>query len=136
MMLLFFLDVCNIPLVVYFGSFGIRYQVTIQNIKTSKNLVRNETKDIKYDPFSRRLFYDDFYENLYSIEQDGSDLRSIKEGKVDRFTVDGSNSIIYYIHKSTDTIYMLNTTNMENTPVVDLADVAGAKDIDMDNINK
>ena len=127
---------CNIPLVVYFGLFGIRYQVTIQNVTTSKNLVHNETKDIKYDPFSRRLFYDDFYENLYSIELDRSDLRCIKEGKADRFTVDGSNSIIYYIHKSTDTIYMLNMTNMENTPVVDLADVAGAKDIDMDNINK
>lgn len=134
--LLSFLDTCNIPLVVYFGLFGIRYQVTLQNVTTSKSLVGNEGKDIKYDPFSRRLFFYDDLENLYSIEQDGSDLRRIEIGKVNRFTVDGSNNIIYYIHKSTDTIYMLNMTNMKNSEVVDLADVAGAKDIDMDDINK
>lgn len=53
-----------------------------------------------YDPVSRQLF-------CYN-----SDLKQIGEIKhVARFTVDGRNNIIYYIHESTDTVYMLDMTN-------------------------
>ena len=127
---------CNIPVVFYYGFSGISYQVTINNVTTSERLVGNEVKDMNYDASSRRLFLYDDLKNFYSIEQDGSDLRHIEMENVDRFTVDGKNNIIYYIHKSTDTIFMLNMTDMENAEFADLADVAGAKDIDMDKINK
>ena len=127
---------CNIPVVFYYGFYGTNYQVTINNVTTSERFVGNDVKDMNYDPSSRRLFLYHDSKNFYSIEQDGSDLRRIEIENVDRFTVDGNNNIIYYIHKSTDTIYMLNMTNMENAEIADLADVAGAKDIDMDNINK
>ena len=127
---------CNIPVVFYYGFSGISYQVTINNVTTSERLVGNEVKDMNYDASSRRLFLYDDLKNFYSIEQDGSDLRRIEIENIDRFTVDGNNNIIYYIHKSTDTIYMLNMTDMENAEFADLADVAGAKDIDMDKINK
>jgi hypothetical protein len=129
--------VCNIPLIVYYGPTAINYQVTINNVTTSASLGNGGAKDINYDPFSRRLFYYDS-DNFYSIELDGSDLRHIAEeiNQVERFTVDGRNNIIFYIHKSTDTVYMLNMTDLENTQVVELADVTAAKDIDIDHVNK
>lgn len=130
------IDVCDIPVLINYGISGINYQATIDNITSSGSLFGIEVIDINYDPFSRRLFFYDELDNFYSMEQDGSDLRRIELNQVERFTVDGSNNIIYYIHKSTDTIYMLNMTNLENTEVVDLANVGGAKDIDMDGINK
>ena len=128
---------CNIPLIVYYGPTAINYQVTINNVTISASLGNGGAKDINYDPFSRRLFYYDSG-NFYSIELDGSDLRHIAgEGnQVERFTVDGRNNVIFYIHKSTDSVYMLNMTNLENTQVVELADVSAAKDIDIDHVNK
>ena len=132
-----FLDVCNIPVIVYYGPSAINYQVTINNVTTSGSLVNGEAKDMNYDPFSRRLFYYNS-NNFYSIELDGSDLRRVAAAipQVDRFIVDGRNNIIYYIHESTDTVYMLNMTDLGNTKVADLADVTGAKDIDIDRVNK
>ena len=132
-----FLDVCNIPVIIYYGPAAINYQVTINNVITSASLGNGGAKDINYDPFSRRLFYYDSG-NFYSIELDGSDLRHIAGGvnQVERFTVDGRNNIIFYIHESTDTVYMLNMTDLENTQVVELADVTAAKDIDIDHVNK
>ena len=126
-----FLDVCNIPVVVYYGPSGINYQVTVNNVTTSGRLVNGGAEDMEYDRFSRRLF---FYVsgNFYSIEQDGSDLRDIGSvGNVERFTVDGRNNIIYYINTLTDIIYKLNMTNSVET---DLG--ISAKDIDMDSVNK
>ena len=89
-----------------------------------------------YDPLSRSLF---FYvsENLYSIKQDGTDLIRITQiDQFENFIVDGSNNIIYYIHESTDNIYMLNMTNLESGEVLDLAGVSSPKDIDIDHTNK
>ena len=127
-----FLDVCNIPVVVYYGPSAINYQVTVNNVTTSGRLVSGGAEDMDYDRFSRRLF---FYVsgNFYSIEQDdGSDLRDIGAvGNVERFTVDGRNNIIYYINTLTDIIYKLNMTNSVET---DLG--ISAKDIDMDSVNK
>ena len=127
---------CNIPVLITYGSSGINYQATVENMRTSGRLSGGEIIDINYDPFSRRLFFYDVQENFYSFEQDGSDLRRIDLNQVERFTVDGSNNIIYYIHKSTDTIYMFNMTSLENVEVIDLVDIIGAKDIDMDSLNK
>ena len=127
---------CDIPVLINYGFSGINYRATIDNITTSGSLYGKEVIDLNYDPVSRRLFFFDELEDFFSIEQDGSDLKSIELNRVERLTVDGSNNIIYYIHKSTDTIYMLNMTNSENTEVAELADVGGAKDIDMDSINK
>ena len=111
--------------------------MTINNVTTSRGLGNGGAKDINYDPVSRRLFYYDSG-NFYSIELDGSDLRHIAGGvnQVERFTVDGRNNIIFYIHESTDTVYMLNMTDLEDTQVVELADVTAAKDIDIDHVNK
>ena len=90
-----------------------------------------------YDPFSRRLVFYDLSEDFYSIEQDGSDLAHIAEiNQITGFTVDGKNSIIYYIHEPTDSIRMLNMTNLETGQVLDLADVASINDIDLDSTNK
>ena len=76
-------------------------------------------------------------DNFYSVEQDGSDLRHIAEVRqVVRFTVAGEKNVIYFIHESTDTVYMLSMTNLESTEVTDLVDVTGAKDIDMDSVDK
>jgi hypothetical protein len=128
--------VCNITLIVYYGPTAINYHVTINNVTTSPSLGSGGAKDINYDPFSRRLFYYDSG-NFYSIELDGSDLRLIAPvQQVERFTVDGRNNIIFYIHESTDTVYMLNMTDLEDTQVVELADVTAAKDIDIDHVNK
>ena len=128
---------CNIPVIVYYGSSAINYQVTINNVTTSPSLGNGGAKGINYDPFSRRLFYYDSG-NFYSIELDGSDLRRIagEVNQIERFIVDGRNNIIFYIHESTDTVYMLNMTDLENTEVFELADVTAAKDIDIDYVNK
>ena len=127
---------CNIPVIVYYGSSEINYQVTINNVTTSASLVGGGALDVDYDPFSRRLFYY-VSDNFYSVEQDGSDLRHIAEVKqVVRFTVDGEKNVIYFIHASTDTVYMFNMTTLESTEVTDLVDVTGAKDIDMDSVDK
>ena len=131
-----FLDVCNIPVIIYYGPAAINYQVTINNVITSASLGNGGAKDINYDPFSRRLFYYNSG-NFYSIELDGSDFRLIAPvQQVERFTVDGRNNIIFYTHGSTDTVYMFNMTDLENTQVVELADVTAAKDIDIDHVNK
>jgi hypothetical protein len=128
--------VCNIPVIVYYDQGAINYQVTINNVTTSASLGSGGAKDINYDPFSRRLFYYDSG-NFYSIELDGSDLRHVGAvGNVERFAVDGRNNIIYYINDLTDTIFKFNMADLENTPVVELADVTGAKDIDIDHVNK
>ena len=128
---------CNIPVLLSFGSFGIHYQVTIDNVTTSGNLVNTGVTYMDYDPFSRRLVFYDLSEDFYSIKQDGSGLTHIAEiNQITGFTVDGKNNIIYYIHEPTDSIRMLNMTNLETGPVLDLADVAGIKDIDIDSTNK
>lgn len=127
---------CDIPVLINYGFSGINYSAAIDNITASGSLYGREVIDLNYDPVSRRLFFFDELENFFSIEQDGSDLRRIELNQVERLTVDGSNNIIYYIHKSTDTIYMLNMTNLESNEVAELADVGGAKDIDMDSVNK
>ena len=127
---------CNIPVLVSYDSSGIRYQVTINDVTTLGNLTDLGATDMDYDPLSRRLF---FYvsENLYSIKQDGTDLIHITQiDQVENFKVDGNNNIIYYIHESTDNIYMLNMTNLESGEVEDLAGVSSPKDIDIDNTNK
>ena len=122
---------CNIPVVVYYSLSAVNYQVTINNVTTSGNLVSGGASDMDYDRFSRRLFYY-VSGNFYSIEQDGSDLRDIGAvGNVDRFTVDGRNDIIYYINDLTDTISKFNMTNSAETDVG-----ISAKDIDMDSVNK
>ena len=126
-----FLDVCNIPVLVYYGPSAINYRVIVNNMTTSGNLSSRGAEDMDYDRFSRRLFY---YKsgNFYSIEQDGSDLRDIGAvGNVDRFTVDGRNNIIYYINTFTNTVYMFNMTNSAESDVG-----IRAKDIDMDSVNK
>jgi hypothetical protein len=126
-----FLDVCNIPVVVYYGPSAINYQVTVNNVTTSGSLVNGGAEDMDYDRFSRRLFYY-VSGNFYSIEQDGSDLRDIAAvDNVGRFTVDGRNNIIYYINSLTDIISKLNMTNAVETNVG-----ISAKDIDMDSVNK
>ena len=129
------LDVCNIPVFVYYGGSEIDYKVTISNVTTSGSLVGGEATDVDYDPVSRRLFYH-VSENFYSVELDGSDVRQIKEvNQVVRFTVDGRNNVIYFIFESTDTVYTLNMTNSQTNQVDDLVDVTGVKDIDMDIVN-
>jgi hypothetical protein len=125
------MTMCNIPVVVYYGLSAVNYQVTINNVTTSGNLVSGGANDMDYDRFSRRLFYY-VSGNFYSIEQDGSDLRDIGAvGNVDRFTVDGRNDIIYYINDLTDTISKFNMTNSVETDVG-----ISAKDFDMDSVNK
>jgi hypothetical protein len=122
---------CNIPVVVYYGSSAVNYQVTINNVATSGNLVSGGASDMDYDHFSRRLFYY-VSGNFYSIEQDGSDLRDRGAvGNVERFTVDGRNNIIYYINTLSDTIYKFNMTNLVETDLN-----IRAKDIDIDSVNK
>ena len=122
---------CNIPVVVYYGSSAVNYQVTINNVTTLGNLVSGGASDMDYDRFSRRLFYY-VLGNFYSMEEDGSDLRDIGTvGNVDRFTVDGRNNIIYYIYTLTDTIYKFNMTNLVETDLN-----IRAKDIDIDSVNK
>jgi hypothetical protein len=128
--------VCNIPVLVYYGDSEINYQVTINNITTSGSLVSGGALDVDYDSFSRRLFYYQS-EHFYSVKLDGSDVRDLGEVKlVVRFSVDGRNNIIYYIFDSTDTVYMFNMTNLQTDEVADLQDVTGAKDIDVDSVNK
>ena len=127
---------CNVPVLVSYDSSGIRYQVTINDVTTLRNLTDLGATYMDYDPLSRRLF---FYvsENLYSIKQDGTDLIRITQiDQFENFIVDGSNNIIYYIHESTDNIYMLNMTNLESGEVLDLAGVSSPKDIDIDHTNK
>ncbi|CAB4000302.1 Hypothetical predicted protein [Paramuricea clavata] len=123
-------NVCNIPVVVYYGPSAINYRVTVNNMTTSGRLVSGGAEDMDYDRFSRRLF-SYVSGNVYSIEQDGSDLRDIAAaGNVERFTVDGRNNIIYYINDLTDTVYKFNMTNSVET---DLG--IRAKGIDMDSVN-
>jgi hypothetical protein len=96
---------CNIPVVVYYGSNAVNYQVTINNVTTSGNLFSGGASDVDYDRFSRQLFYY-VSGNFYSMEEDGSDVRDIGAVEnVERFTVDGRNNIIYYINTLTDTIF-------------------------------
>jgi hypothetical protein len=122
---------CNIPVVVYYGSSAVNYQVTINNVTTSGNLVSGGASDMDYDRFSRRLFYY-VSGNFYSMEEDGSDLRDIGAVEnVERFTVDGRNNIIYYVNTLTDTIYKFNMTNLVETDLN-----IRAKDIDIDSVNK
>ena len=135
MVLIPVLDVCNIPVIVAYGGSEINYEVTINNVTSSGRIGSEGAEDMDYDPVSRRLFYYNS-DNFYSMQQDGSDLKHLGEVKqVVRFTVDGRNNIIYYVHESTDTVYMFNMTSAENAEVSDLEDVAGVRDVDMDNKN-
>ena len=135
MILIPVLDVCNIPVIFFYGESEINYEVTIDNVTTSARIGSVGADDMDYDPVSRRLFYHKL-DNFYSMEQDGSDLKHLGEVKhVARFTVDGRNNIIYYIHESTDTVYIFNMTNSENLKVGSLVFLTSAKDVDMDNEN-
>ena len=130
------LDVCNVPVVVYYDASNINYQVTINNSTTSASLGSGGAIDMSYDPISRRLFY---YESnkFYSIEQDGSDLKQIVNAlNVERFTIDGRNNVIYYILEQNDKVHMINMTSLENEQVTALANIDGVKDVDMDSINQ
>ena len=86
---------CDIPVLIIYGSSGISYQATMGNMTTSGSLFRGEIIDISYDLFSPRLFFYDELENFYSIEQDGSDLRRIsaKLSKAKGFNVTPYNSV-------------------------------------------
>ena len=126
-----FLAACDIPVIVYYGSNGANYQVTINDRTTSGNLVGDNVEEMSYDHLSRQLFY--YVANsdtFFSIKEDGSEKRqSGTATNVGRFTVDGRNDDIYYINTLTDTVHLLQTGND-----IDL-DING-RDIDMDCINK
>ena len=127
-----FLAACDIPVVVYYGTNGINYEVTIDNVTTSGNFVSDSVAEMSYDPFSRRLFYYDASGTFYSMEVDGSDIRRVGSlGNVVRFTVDGSNNITYYTNGLTNTVHSLMMSNFETADL----DING-QDIDMDSTNK
>ena len=129
----FILDVCKLPVIVVASSREITHYFTINNVTNSTKLVNSDAFDIAFDSTTGRLYFYNLSDTFYSMNLDGSYVRTVVELKnVKRFTIDGKNKRIYYVHGLTDKIRFVNMTSLQDNEFVSSPELTGTKDLDMD----
>ena len=77
-------------------------------------------------------------ETIYRISFDGSEAEVLATNLrfIRKFTYDGRNNVIYYLHNASETIHMIDLESLQESELQGLANVSGIRDVDFDASNK
>ena len=103
-------------------------------VSNSSVLLPTTNSILGYDRHNRKLlYYNDDTENVYTANLDGSNSTVLVNVRnVDDFAYDGRRNVLYYLHKHTLKIHLVNVTSGEDAPFDALSSLSAIRDLEMD----
>ena len=133
-----FLDSCQSPFLYYASDFEIFfYNVAGDNVLLTK-IVDSFNSLLVNDRENHKILLYNSSETIYRISFDGSEAEVLATNLrfIRKFTYDGRNNVIYYLHNASETIHMIDLESLQESELQGLANVSGIRDVDFDASNK
>ncbi|XP_028394541.1 fibrillin-1-like [Dendronephthya gigantea] len=130
-------DHCKIPIIYYASVSRINSYNTLADNTSSSKIFDSSGSKLVYDKHNHNILVYNSSNAIYNVRLDGlvMEILATDEKYFQRFAYDGRRKNIYYVHKATQTIRMLNLTNMEDVKVKALANIHNIRGVDIDVLN-
>lgn len=105
---------------------------------SSTKIVDSSNSLLVKDRENRKILLYNSSETIYRISFDGSEVEALATNLrfIRKFTYDGRNNVIYYLHSANETIYMIDLDSLQESELQGLVNVSGIRDVDFDVSNK